>query len=341
MTITQPTADSQPPEVLCVGETMLLLSPDAETLLDSEAVRIHTAGAESNVAVALAHLGHSVEWFSRVGADPIGERVLRDLAARGVATPRVVRDEARRTGIYLKDWAGGASNVYYYREGSAASALGVADLAELPLEGTRACHFSGINLALSASFGAAMHALVARCRALGAVVSFDVNFRPGLWDRDEAAPELLELARLADIVIVGRDEAEALWSTPTAADVRALLPTTPMLLVKDAEIGATLFTGATETFVPALSVDVIEPIGAGDAFAAGFLSGWLRGAGDFASLRLGHALAAQVLRTSGDTPHLPSPGEIGSLAALSEDEWAATRIGPRRELASTAPKGHA
>jgi 2-dehydro-3-deoxygluconokinase len=140
-------------------------------------------------------------------------------------------------------------------------------------------------------------------RAAGATVSFDVNDRRALWSQEQAATTLARLADAADIAFVGRDEAERLWGTPTADDVRRHLPNCALLIVKDGDVGATAYRGdEASVFVPAPRVDVVEPVGAGDAFASGFLAATLDGADLASSLSAGHAAAARVLMTRGDLP---------------------------------------
>ena len=309
-------------DVLCIGETMVMLSADGGSLSESALARIYIAGAESNVATGLAHLGHGVEWFSRVGDDPFGQRIRRTLGERGIDTRNVIVDETRGTGIYFKDWASGQSSVYYYRAGSAAAHLAPADLDDLSLRARRLCHVSGITPALSPSCDEALDQLLLQRERGNTVISFDVNHRSLLWPKEVAAPRILELARGADIVVVGRDEADELWGTETAEAVRALLPDTPILVVKDSDIGATSFIGNEQTFVPALSVDVVEPIGAGDAFAAGFLSAWLDGQSPVTCLRLGHVMAAHVLVEVGDAPQLPPREELLALGLVDDHSWA-------------------
>lgn len=314
-------------DVLCVGETMVMLGADEGSLSESPVARIYIAGAESNVAAGLAHLGQSVEWFSRVGNDPFGQRILGTLRERGIQTQRVIVDEDRGTGIYFKDWASGESSIYYYRAGSAAALMAPADLEGLMLDGRRLCHVSGITPALSPSCDAAIAELLLDRERGELVISFDVNHRSQLWSAEDAAPRILEFARAADIVVVGRDEAESLWGTTSADSVRELLEDVSILVVKDAEVGATSYIGDERVFVSALGVEVIEPTGAGDAFAAGFLSAWLDGQRPETCLRLGHVMAAHVLRSVGDNPVLPPREELVALAALDAEAW--TRVNLR------------
>ena len=178
----------------------------------------------------------------------------------------------------------------------------------MSFDGVDLLHVSGITAAISASAATFLSHVIGRAREHGVPVSFDVNHRAPLWDAATAAPALLELARSADIVLVGRDEAEALWSTPTAADVRALLPHVAELIVKDGDIGATAFVGDDEVFEPALVVEVVEPVGAGDAFAGGYLAGRLSGDSVNDRLRAGHARAARTLQTTTDSIDEPAAG---------------------------------
>ncbi|MBG6215827.1 2-dehydro-3-deoxygluconokinase [Arthrobacter sp. CAN_A6] len=342
MTNTQESGAESPP-LLCLGETMVLLTADDGPLEENSHVGIHIGGAESNVASGLAHLGHEVEWFSRVGDDPFG-RIVRDfLRTRGVRLDRVAVDPGRPTGIYLKNREAESSRVFYYRSGSAASAMGPDDLRSLSLESRALCHVSGITPALSATADALMQQLLIDRPVPELKVSFDVNYRPALWPRSIAAPRLLQLARGAHIVVVGRDEAEVLWDTERAEDVRRLLPDTPHLVVKDAAIGATHFTGDSVTFEPALMADVVDPVGAGDAFAAGFLSGLVRGLGVSQALRVGHLMAGLTLQHVSDLPALPPAEAILSVSRLGTEEWADIQLTSDhlKNLNVLLPEGHA
>ena len=212
----------------------------------------------------------------------------------------MVRDADARTGVYFKDPDPHGTRVYYYRSDSAASRMGPDVLDRLPLATAGLVHFSGITPGLSSSCADLARELVGGVAASDALLSFDVNYRPGIWSRKVAAPILLGLSRQADIVFVGLDEAQLLWGTRTAGDVRSLIGSTNVLVVKDGAVGATEFDGVSSTFVPALKVAVLEPVGAGDAFAAGYLSALLHRDTSAARLRLGHATAARALASTHD-----------------------------------------
>ncbi|GAA2181368.1 sugar kinase [Leucobacter tardus] len=292
---------TRPIDVLCIGETMALVVPAAaEPVENATDFRLEVGGAESNVACHLAAAGHRAEWFSALGDDALGRRTLARVAEHGVATGRVRLHPHAPTGLYVKDPGAG---VTYYRRGSAASLLSPEHLTGIDWGAVRILHLSGITPALSDSCRALVDAAIDAARAAGTTVSFDVNDRPALWpDRASAAEVIRDIANLADIVLVGRDEAEALWSAATAEEIRTLFPNTPHLIVKDADIEAVEFSAAGRCSVPALRVDVVESVGAGDAFAAGWLHGFLRDASPVDRIAHGHAFAARALSSTRDVP---------------------------------------
>ncbi|QHC60947.1 sugar kinase [Rathayibacter sp. VKM Ac-2760] len=284
-----------------MGETMAVLVPCGGSVADADDFLVDAGGAESNVLAHAAALGVPVRWHSRLGADALGERVLRQLAERRIDVSRVVRDPGHPTGVYVKDPGRGVS---YYRAGSAAAFLDSADADAAPFDDVALLHLSGITAALSPSADRFLRRAAVRARELGVPVSLDVNHRAALWSAADAAPVLAELVRLADVVFVGRDEAETLWGTRTAADVRALFPDVAELVVKDGHIGATAFCAELDdgvVFEPSHEVEVLDAVGAGDAFAGGYLAALLQGADPGARLRRGHDRAALTLAVAGDS----------------------------------------
>ncbi|WP_260332867.1 sugar kinase [Streptomyces beigongshangae] len=303
-------------------------------------------GAESNVACALAAAGHTVKWVGRVGADGFGDHLVETIGSYGVDTSAVRRDPARPTGVYFRtagDRSTDAHEVAYYRKGSAASAMAPATVDLAALDSGRVLHLSGITAALSQDCLALLRALTAP-RPGRPLISFDVNHREGLWpDPATAGTTLLALARAADLVFVGEDEAEAAWGVTGGPEaIREALPEPRALVVKSGSAGATLFEAQapgdrqpdthprhdTVTYAPALEVDVVAPVGAGDAFAAGFLSATLRALPPAHRLRHGHLMAAAALTAPGDLAAPPSRAHADRLAALDDDAWGRLRLGP-------------
>ncbi|WP_261166656.1 sugar kinase [Microbacterium sp. Marseille-Q6965] len=299
-------ADAAPrPSVLCLGETMALVTPrEAVRLRTAETFAIKAGGAESTVAMYVADSGHVARWVSWLGDDPLGERILDELRAHGVDVSAVRRRHDAPTAVYLKDPGDGDTTVYYYRAGSAASRMDESVLRDIDWSGAAVLHVTGITAGLSESCAGMLAAVVAEARRRGVTVSFDVNYRPRLWPVETAAPRLAALAAGADIVFVGRDEAETLWGDGDAARLRSALGIAGRLVVKDGDIGATEVWSEDgidrRAFVPANTVDVVEPVGAGDAFTGGYLVGLLEGEGPEGRLRRGHRFAARALGSTHD-----------------------------------------
>lgn len=336
-----------PVDVVCLGESMVTFVPDrAGPLADVPAFHRAIGGAESNVACALARLGHRVRWISRVGADGFGDHLLATIAAAGVDVGAVQRDPHRPTGVYFRT-AGerattltaepGRAEVVYYRKGSAASALSPALVPRHAVWSGRVLHLTGITAALSPTCLALMRRLTHR-EPGRPLVSFDVNHRPALWHGSDPRL-LLDLARGCDLVFVGEDEARGAWGLPDADAVRRALPEPGVLVVKQGAGGAVLFQGGEPGLhVPAPAVDVVAHVGAGDAFAAGFLSATLRGLPPRDRLRHGHLLAAAALTVPGDLADPPTRSRTTALAALDAAAWAALRLGPGwTQAPDTAP----
>ncbi|WP_399888079.1 sugar kinase [Streptomyces sp. BBFR51] len=319
-------------DVVALGESMVTFLPSRPgRLADVPSFDRAIGGAESNVACVLAAAGHSARWVGRVGADGFGDHLVEAIGAYGVDVSAVRRDPARPTGIYFRtagDRATDAHEVAYYRAGSAASAMSVDTMDLDAIRSGRVLHLSGITPALSADCLGLTRELTARRpgRSHGPLVSFDVNHRPGLWRDTDGGPEvLLDLARGADIVFVGEDEA---WGLGGPDAVRAALPEPELLVVKQGATGATAFHGTDVTSVPALTVDVVAAVGAGDAFAAGFLSATLRGLPVRERLRHGHLMAAAALTVPGDLATPPARDLADRLAALDDTAWGRLRLGP-------------
>ncbi|KPI07531.1 5-dehydro-2-deoxygluconokinase [Actinobacteria bacterium OK074] len=304
------------PEVVTFGETMAALRAHGALRLGGS-LGLSVAGAESNVAIGLARLGHRVRWAGRVGADELGALVLRTLRAEGVDTHHVVTDDTGRpTGLLLTEpRLGTLTRVSYYRAGSAGSALSPADVLPALAPGTRILHLTGITPALGPSAAEAALAAAMTARGAGITVCLDVNYRSRLWTSDRARAALRPLLARTDLLIASEDELPlALERAPASESeaARSLLAAgVGEVVVKRGARGATSFTADGVTHCGARQVDAVDLVGAGDAFVAGYLSGHLHGTDVSARLHRAVTTAAFAVATRGDWEGLPTRDELG------------------------------
>lgn len=298
------------PDVVTLGECMAVLyPPDPVTLDDTRMLLLDVGGAEANLSIALSRLGHSARFISRIGDDPFGRRVRTVLDAEGVDTSALIIDAGAPNGVFFREWLpDGARRVYYYRAGSAASRLLPDDLSPERFAGARIIHLTGITPALSASCAAACARAVELARAVGALISFDPNYRPRLWSAERAREALLPLMRAADIILMGHEDAHATLGTTDDDDSLAAAAAlgARIVVLKRAERGALALVDRQRfAAAPVTAERVIDPVGAGDGFDAGFLAGQLRGWGIAESLALGARVGAGSVAALGDYAGYP------------------------------------
>jgi 2-dehydro-3-deoxygluconokinase len=297
--------------VLTFGETMgLVAADDIGPLAYARNFSYGIGGAESNAAVGIARLGGDVTWLGRVGKDATGALIAHRLRAEGVHT-RVIFDDAF-TGLMVKHRRSSeVTHVDYHRAGSAGSRLGPGDVPP-DLAGASILHVTGITPALSDSARAAVFQAVETARARGVTVSLDVNYRSKLWSRFDAAPVLRDLVTRADLVFAGPDEAGLIVGDgPVAEELAKLGPAE--VIIKDGSRGCTAVIDGVRHEVPALRVTLVDPVGAGDAFVAGYLAD--REAGADPARRLATATAAGAFQVTvpGDCEGLPTRADLASL----------------------------
>ena len=298
--------------VLTAGETMGLLDPVGDGEIDlGDLLRLRIAGAESNFAVGLARLGVPVAWVSRLGADRLGALVRGALEGEGVDLRWVAEDPAAPTGLFYKWRAGGRTSVAYYRRGSAASRLTSADVPDAALAGVELVHLTGITMALGDGPRARVLDVARRARAAGALVVFDPNFRPALWESPAAAAAAMEpVLPHVDWYLCGAAEGETLLGVRGPDAVIEALPV-PGAVVRIGERGAIVAAGGELSEVaPASTEQVVDEIGAGDAFAAGFAYGLLQGWDPARCTHAANVIAAAALRGTGDWETLPRLGDV-------------------------------
>jgi 2-dehydro-3-deoxygluconokinase len=301
-------------DVLTFGESMVSFRADGPVLQGGlQTTRL--AGAESNVAIGLARLGHTVAWAGRVGSDSFGELVLRQLRAEGIDTRFAATDPTRLTGLmFVEQRTADLTRVEYRRAESAGSAIDLEDVRRALGTSPRVLHLTGITPALSGSARAAVAWAAETASAAGVLVSLDVNYRSRLWSREQARDSLTPLAARASLVIASDDELDLVAEGTEDEAVKALLGRgVQQVAVKRGHRGASVHTAEGRVDVPAVPVTAVDPIGAGDAFTAGFLSGILDGLEAADCLARGALCGAFAVSTRGDWEGAPTRAELSLL----------------------------
>ena len=301
------------PEIITAGETMAVMSPrEKGPLRYVNDYKLRMAGAESNVAVGICKMGHTAGWITRLGDDEMGAYVLNAVRGEGVDCNNVTIDEEHRTGLMLKEMGNGETKVYYYRENSAASHLSPEDLDEEYLASAKIIHLTGITPVLGPSCEATVVAMAKFAKEKGIMLSFDPNIRRKLWKDRDYSPLMQELLFMSDIALLGKDEAEQILGTADPDEIIALLRDkgVKMIAVKDGGNGAWVADTETTKFMAPYPCRPVDPIGAGDAFNAGFLCGILEEKSLEECGRMAAIAGALATETPGDIEGYPSRKQL-------------------------------
>ncbi|HVK22098.1 MAG TPA: sugar kinase [Actinokineospora sp.] len=305
--------------LITFGEVMGVFSAtETGPLASGSAMRLGFAGAEATVAIGVSRLGHRAAWIGRLGEDAVGTMVLDRLRAERVDVSGCRTEPDVPSGLMLRERrTADRIRATYYRKGQAGSRLAAVDVDSSRIAGARILHLTGITPALSESARAAVHAAVDAAQAAGVTVSFDINYRAALWSRAEAAPELARLVAAADIVFAGPEEAALVVDEAEPAAMAAALARLgpSQVVLKLGSRGALAQLDGELITRPAVPVTSIDPIGAGDAFVAGYLAGVLDGATAATRLHLAATCGAFAVSVAGDWEGLPNRHDLGLLAA--------------------------
>ncbi|MEU6825424.1 sugar kinase [Streptomyces atriruber] len=305
-------------DVLTFGEAMVALRGD-QPIRTGGALRMSTAGAEANVAIGLARLGHRVRWVGCTGADEFGSLVLRTLRAECVDVSRAATADGPTGLVVFEPRIADLTRVSYYRANSAGSRLGPRHLGPALSDGARVIHTTGITAALGPEPLQAVREAVAAA-ADGTTVCLDVNYRSKLWSREAAAAALRPLMPYVDILVASDDElalAAPVGARSEARQVEALLECgVREVVIKRGAHGAEVFDASGRTARPAVPVTVKDTVGAGDAFVAGYLSGFLDGGPVSSRLDRAVTTGAFAVASVGDWEGLPARDELDLLTAV-------------------------
>lgn len=310
-------------EITTLGEAMVVMDPLSRgPLRQVGTFAKRVGGAELNVAVGLSRLGHRTGWAGHLGDDEFGKEILTFLRGEGVDVSRVGVDREAPTGLYFKERrALDQLRAYYYRTGSAASRMRFEDLDVDYLLSGEILHLTGITSALSESCRDLTERLVREANERDVLVSFDANIRFGLLKGREPQEVLGLLIDRADVLFLSDDEAELLMGGGAPQSVRRAKKglKARAVVVHGAEGAFALDGGDGFAEKKAYTAQAVDTVGAGDAFAAGFLSGWLQGWSTGECLQLANACGACAVSVPGDAESMPAKEDALALVEGSSE----------------------
>lgn len=304
------------PEVVTLGEAMLRLSPPHFNRLEqADSFDAKIGGGEFNVAVGVSRLGLTSSWVSKLPQNPIGRMVQNKAREHGVDTTGVVWSKSNRVGIYFLEFGATprASSVVYDRANSAVSTLapGEVDWKKI-FDGCKLFHTSGITPALSKSCAEVTLEAMKAAKAAGAEVSFDVNYRGKLWTEEEAGKCMVPMMEYVDILITTEEDTGKVFGI-READYKTVaqkmherfgFKVVAITLREDLSVlrnnwSAFALADGKLYDGPSYTVEIIDRVGGGDSFSAGFIYGYLTGDVD-KGVRYGVAFSALKHSIPGD-----------------------------------------
>ncbi len=313
-------------DVVTLGEVLIQMNAAANGPLRHVTLfEKHAAGAEANFAIGTTRLGFRAGIITRVRDDEFGKYVISLLRGEGVDVSRIKFENDAPNGVYFiqRNYPiPGKSSVLYYRKGSAASKISIGDIDADYIKNAKLLHLTGITPALSTSCKEACFEALRIASEAGVTVSVDTNIRLSLWSKQEARTTLLPMIEKADIVLTEPQDAELLFGTKNPEDIakKVLRMGPETVAIKLGDEGAAAYTKGKSARKSAFKVPVEDVIGAGDAFAAGFISSLLRGSGLEDALEIGNAAGALVVTVRGDFENMPSADDVKKFLAAQRKE---------------------
>lgn len=307
-------------EIITIGEPLVVFASKNlnENLIDAIDFSKIMGGAELNVMIGAARLGHSTEYISQVGEDPFGKYIIKEISKQGVGNRYVSRDSQHWTGFYLKDYVDeGDPSTFYFRKNSAAAYMTKAQIDKIDFSEVKWAHLSGIFPAISLQARETFEYLAKQIISRGIHTTFDPNLRPSLWESEEVMRHTInELAKFGEIVMPGIEEGEILVGTRSPEKIADFYlgqgDITKIVIVKLGAAGAYVKHRDGKSYtVPGFTVEkVVDTVGAGDGFALGVLTGLIENLSLKAAVTRGCAIGALAVMAPGDNDGYPTRKQL-------------------------------
>jgi len=296
-------------DLFTFGESLsVFISSDTDSVMSANKFERVTAGAEVNVAVALARLGLKAQYFSRFGNDQLGSVMLADIEAEGVDVSLSKRVDSFTGAMVRNPGKTAPVEISYLRKGSAASTIEPSDILDSYISSTRWLHATGITCAISESGAKTVKHALEKAAQLKIKSSFDLNIRRKLWSEDAARKVLEPLARNVELLIGGEDEYQVVFGKVDPKQILAEVNKRGCkiaVMTKGDQKMRFSIGGNYEEITPP-KVLAVDPVGSGDAFTGGVIAGLLSGMKAEQALEQGSICGALVASMFGDWTGIPT-----------------------------------
>jgi len=311
-------------DVIAIGESLVSFTPSTRGFLRHAAsFTSRIAGSETNMLIGLSRLGHTTGWISKVGNDELGKMLLARVKGEGVDTSQVIIEEVSQTGLFFKEIINESDvRITYYRKDSAAATMNEEILSKSYFERAKYLFITGITPALSKTCKTTIFKAIELAKVNDLTIVFDPNIRRKLWEKDVARETILEIAKNADIILPGRSEGYFLFETDNEKEISEnfLSLGATLVVVKLGAKGAYYSTEQESQYVPGFRVEnVVDPVGAGDGFAAGLISGLLDEKDVREAVARACAVGALATKVDGDYEGLPERDGLNEF--INQDQF--------------------
>lgn len=297
-------------DVITIGDAMVAMCPKEKgPILFCNTFERKIGGAELNVAIGCARLGLKSGWISRLGQDDFGKHILKTVRGEGIDTSQIELVEGYQTSVYFREvMANGDSRSFYYREKSPTSTMTAESLDENYFRNSKVLHITGVFPSINDNNKEILLKAVELAKKNNLLISFDPNIRLKMWTKSQAREFINKFLSEVDILLVGDEEISILIDEEDKNEAIKKFHDMGIdkVVVKRGAKGAIGSDGSNIYDVAAIKPKaLIDTVGAGDGFAAGFLSAYLKGDSFEESIEFANAVGSLVVGIEGDNEGLP------------------------------------
>ncbi|WP_321993338.1 sugar kinase [Clostridium butyricum] len=297
-------------DVITIGDAMVAMCPKEKgPILFCNTFERKIGGAELNVAIGCARLGLKSGLISRLGQDDFGKHILKTVRGEGIDTSQIELVEGYQTSVYFREvMANGDSRSFYYREKSPTSTMTAESLDENYFRNSKVLHITGVFPSINDNNKEILLKAVELAKKNNLLISFDPNIRLKMWTKSQAREFINKFLSEVDILLVGDEEISILIDEEDTNEAIKKFHDMGIdkVVVKRGAKGAIGSDGSNIYDVAAIKPKaLIDTVGAGDGFAAGFLSAYLKGDSFEESIEFANAVGSLVVGIEGDNEGLP------------------------------------